>query len=388
MPHQPVLMVDGHLDLAFNALYHRRDLTLPVHSLREREDPVRSGISDHPDSLERRQGPEGGHYTATVSLPALRQGRVGIVLSTVMARVQVTAPRLDNAMRTQVAAYAEAMAHLHYYEALERQGELAIIRSLADLEACVSAWDDPNEHTPVGLIITAEGADPILDPDQARQWWDRGLRSVSLTHFGANTYGHGTGTRGGLFPPAYPLLDALAEVGMVLDLSHASDLSFRQLLEYWDGPVHASHANCRALLRGQRHLSDDMIQALAQRQGVIGMVFAEQMLSPAWDFDQRDGNYASATRPMMAVVDHVDHICQLLGNARHVSLGTDLDGGYGRELAPIDYDTSADLQRVPDLLRRRGYGDDDVRAICHGNLLGLFRRAWSRSAAAIPPRRA
>ncbi|MFA6107421.1 MAG: membrane dipeptidase [Candidatus Latescibacterota bacterium] len=379
MPCDPVLIVDGHLDMAFNALYHRRDLTQPVHLLREREDPVRSGVSAHPDSLERRQGPQGGRYTVTVTLPALRQGRVGIICSTIMARVQLTAQRTDNAVRTQVAAYAEGMAHLHYYQALEREGEIRFIRSIEDLDACEAAWQNPDEHTPVGLILTAEGADPILGPDQVPLWWEGGLRAVSLTHFGANTYGHGTGTQGGLYPPAYPLMDALREVGMVLDLSHASDLSFRQILEYWDGPVHVSHANCRALLRGQRHLSDEMIRAVADRDGVIGMVFAEQMLSPTWDFDRPEGNYATATRPMSAVVDHLDHVCQLLGNARHVAMGTDLDGGYGRELAPIDYDTSADLQRFPEILRRRGYGEEDVRGICHGNLLGLFRRAWRKA---------
>ena len=126
-----------------------------------------------------------------------------------------------------------------------------------------------------------------------------------------------------------------------------------------------------------------MIRALADRGGVIGMVFAEQMLSPAWDFDRRSGNYTTATRPMVAVVEHIDHICQLLGNATQVALGTDLDGGYGRELSPIDYDTSADLQRFPDILRRRGYGEADVRGICHGNLLNLFRRAWTADAAPL-----
>ena len=70
-----------------------------------------------------------------------------------------------------------------------------------------------------------ESADPILGPDQVGWWHDQGLRSVGLTHFGANTWGHGTGTQGGLYACAYPLLDALAETNIALDLTHAADLT-------------------------------------------------------------------------------------------------------------------------------------------------------------------
>lgn len=377
MPDRPVLIIDGHLDMAFNALFYRRDLTQPVLALREREDPVRSGVSTHADSLERRQGPRDKHYTVTVTLPEMRRGRVGIMLSTIMARVQVPTERSHNSVRTQAVAYARGQGHLHYYKALEREGEIAFIKTARDLDACVKAWENPDDGTPVGLILSMESADPILGPDQVQEWWDAGLRSVSLTHFGANTYGHGTGTVGGLYPPAYPLMDALREAGVVLDLTHASDLTFWQILSYWDGPVHASHCNCRALVPGQRHLSDDMIRALVERGGVIGMVFAEQMLSPAWNWDDPGTHYTTATRPMKAVVEHIDHICQLTGNADHVAFGTDLDGGFGLELSPTDYNTVADLQRFPAILKASGYSPEDIDKICHGNLIRLFKAAWS-----------
>jgi membrane dipeptidase len=221
-----------------------------------------------------------------------------------------------------------------------------------------------------------ECADPILNPDQVPEWHAAGLRSVSLTHFGSNTYGHGTGTRGGLFPPAYPLMDALRKAGIVLDLTHAAELAFWQILEYWDGPVHASHCNCRALVPGQRHLSDEMIRTIAGREGVVGMVFAEQMLNPSWVWEDRATHRLTATRSMAAVAEHVDHVCQLLGSVDHIALGTDLDGGFGRDLAPTDLDTIANLQKFFDILRARGYGDEEVRKIAHGNLLRFFRQAW------------
>ncbi len=377
MANSELLIIDGHLDLATNALSLRRDLTQPVQVLRDREGGARSARSGHKDSLDRKVGPLlPAQGPATVSLPAMRAGRVGIAVATVLCRVQGSAPDARATARTREAAYAVARSHLAYYQALVREGELAWVRNGAELDACLQAWEHPTPRTPVGLILSMEGADPILGPDQVPEWHAAGLRSVSLAHIGVNAYGHGTGSRGGLFPPAYPLMDALHEVGIVLDLSHAADVAFWQTLEYWAGPVHASHCNCRALVPGQRHVSDEMITAIARRDGVVGLVFAEPMLNPAWHWEDPATHRATATRSMSAVAEHVDHICQLLGSADHVALGSDLDGGFGRELAPIDLDTIADLQGFVGILRARGYREEDVRKIAQGNLLRFFRRAW------------
>jgi membrane dipeptidase len=363
--------------MAFNALYKRRDLTQPVKALREREDSVHAGLSTDPDALEQREGPwPDRQTTVTVSLPQMRTGRVGMMLSTIMARVQTPGPKSHNAVRTQAVAFARGQSHLHYYKALERAGEITFIKTTADLNACVKTWENPSPTTPIGLILSMESADPILGPDQVEDWWEAGLRSVSLTHFGVNTYGHGTGTEGGLYPPAYPLMDALGETDIALDLTHASDLTFWQILDYWDGPVHASHCHCRALVPGQRHLSDEMIKAIVERGGVIGMVFAEQFLNPRWNWDDPGSHYPTATRPMKAVIEHIEHICQLTGNAEHVAFGTDLDGGFGRELSPTDLDTIADLQIFLNSLRQYGYKEEDLAKIAHGNLLRFFRNAW------------
>ncbi len=366
-----ILIIDGHLDMGFNALFNRRDLTQPVQELRARE-----------DSLENPLGPyENDPGTVTVSLPEMRRGHIGIMLSTIMARVQVPwpgRPRTHNAVRTQATAYARGQSHLAYYQALEREGETTWIKTLEDLNSCVAAWENPTPETPVGLILSMESADPILGPDQVGEWWDAGLRSVGITHFGANSYGHGTGTPGGLYPTAYPLMDAFADTKMIIDLTHAADITFWQILDYWDGPIHASHCNCRALVPGQRHLSDEMIKAVCERDGVIGAVFAEPMLNPQWDWDDPRTHYTNASRSMKAVIEHVDHICQLVGNTDHVAIGTDLDGGFGRELAPTDMNTIYDLQIFLNLLRERGYSEEDVTKIAHGNLLRLFRHAWSK----------
>ena len=375
-----MLIIDGHLDMAFNALFHRRDLARDVQTLREREDPILPPDPNHPDSLRERRGPQArGLGVPTVALPEMRAGHVGIMVSTIMSRVQQPTTTMNDGVRTQIAAHATGQSHLHYYKALERQREIAWIHNAADLNACVETWENPTPETPVGLILSMESADPILGPDQVQEWWDAGLRSVGLTHFGANTWGHGTGTRGGLYACAYPLMDALREVGMILDLTHAADLTFWQILDYWDGPVHASHCMCRALVPGQRHLSDEMIRALTERGGVIGMVFSEPMLNPTWNFDDTSSYQPTAKRTMAAVVEHLDHICQLIGNCDHVAIGSDLDGGFGREWAPVDYNTITDLQKFLHILERRGYNQEDTARIAHGNLLRFFRHAWSKS---------
>ncbi len=109
---------------------------------------------------------------------------------------------------------------------------------------------------------------------------------------------------------------------------------------------------------------------------MIGVALDAWMLYPGW--------VRGRTRPeeagvkLEAMVDHIDHVCQLAGNARHAAVGTDLDGGFGREQSPCDLDTIADLARLPDLLRARGYGPPDVTAILHGNWVRFFREAWGR----------
>ncbi|AWT59468.1 MAG: hypothetical protein DF168_00658 [Candidatus Moanabacter tarae] len=381
MSSNPILIVDGHLDMAFNALFYRRDLTQSVKVLREREDPYAEGNSKTPavlpQDLLRRKGPVRRWYTPTVALPDMRKGRVGIMLSTIMARVQNPSLYSHNSVRTQAVAHARGISHLAYYQALERVGEIVFIKDLTDLDSCVASWRDPADDTPVGLILTMESADPIFGPDDVSFWWEAGLRSVTLTHFGINTYGHGTGTEGGLFPPAYAMMDALKETNIAIDLTHASDQCFWQILDYWDGPVHASHCNCRALVPGQRHLSDDMIKALTERGGVIGLMFAESTLSPKWNFEDRKTHYPTATRPMKSVIEHINHICDLVGNTDCIAFGTDLDGGFGLELSPTDFNTIDDLQYFLEIMRDAGYDEEQVEKFANGNLVRFFREIWT-----------
>jgi membrane dipeptidase len=121
-------------------------------------------------------------------------------------------------------------------------------------------------------------------------------------------------------------------------------------------------------------LTDGQIKRLIARGAVIGTALDCWMLFPGWVRGQTTPKAAGVN--LEAMVDHIDRVCQLAGNARHAAIGTDLDGGFGREQSPLDLDTIADLQRLPDLLRRRGYREDAIEGILYGNWVRFFREAW------------
>ena len=159
---------------------------------------------------------------------------------------------------------------------------------------------------------------------------------------------------------------------MVLDMTHLSDESFWQAAKLFRGPVLASHNNCRSLVPGNRQFTDDQIKFLIERDAVIGAACDDWMLYPGWGPET-----SRSVVSLDAVVDHIDHVCQLAGNAEHSAIGSDLDGGYGTEQCPRDLDTIVDLQKVAGLLRTRGYQPADIEAVMHGNWLRFFQRAWT-----------
>ncbi len=351
-----MLIVDGHLDLAMNALLWNRDLRRSVAEIRTQE----AGME------------EKGRAAGTVAFPELRAGDVAISFATVIARVEQPGSPIRG-YRTHEIAYAHAQGQLAYYRQLEREG---LVRMLADwpaIQAHLAAWQADRARTPLGLVLCMEGADPIVEPEQAEAWYADGLRIVSLAHYGPSAYAKGTESVGPLTDKGRALLQRMEEGGIVLDVTHLSDESFFEALDRFGGPVLASHSNCRALVPGDRQLTDEMLQQLFARDAVIGAVMDAWMLQPGWI----KGVTTNAEVSLENVVDHIDHICQLAGNTRHAAIGTDLDGGYGTEQCPRDLDTIVDLQRIPALLAHRGYRDADIEAIMHGNWLRLLEHAWS-----------
>lgn len=347
-----MLIFDSHLDLGLNGVDWNRDLRMTVAEIRAQETVF--GMTDL------------GRRTNTVSFPELKKARVGVGVATVLARQerQITHPF---GWTTPEACYAVAMSHLHYYRALEKSGWLRPIRTRGDLAAHLAALQADPAGTPFGYILSMECADPVLDPDNIREWHALGLRAVGITHYGANRYGGGTQCEVGLAVDALPLLRNIEDLGIALDMTHLSDPAFWQAADRFGGRVLASHQNARKFADWQRQFSDEQLKHVIGRDGVIGVAFDAIMLQPGW--------VRGVSKPEVTIdraVENIDHICQLAGNARHAGIGSDLDGGYGKEQTPADLDTIADLQKIPELLEKRGYPAADVEGIMHGNWCRFF----------------
>jgi membrane dipeptidase len=357
-----MLVFDAHLDLAWNALDWNRNLLLPVADIRKHE--REQNMTDK------------GRCCNTVSFHELRRGKVAVFIATLLARLlRIGSMPAVQRYSTMEAAYAAAYGQLSYYRALEQKGVIRWIKDWPALEAHVKAWENGNaSDQPLGMILSMEGADPVLSPEQVAEWFAAGLRIIGPAHYGPSPYARGHDLVGGLFEQGPALLGEMERVGMILDVTHLSDQCFFEALDIYGGPVLASHHNCRALVPNPRQISDEQIKKLIARGGVIGSALDTWMMYPGWVRGETTPEKAGVK--LEVIVNHIDRICQLAGNHKHAAIGTDLDGGFGKEQSPADLDTIADLQKLPELLRKRGYKDDAIQGIMYGNWVRFFKEAW------------
>lgn len=356
-----MLTFDAHLDLSLNALEYNRDLRLPVHEIRRRE----QGMTDMK-----------GRALGTTAFPDMRRGNIGLCVATQLAGCMVGARPIANWMSPEQ-AYAQTQGQLAWYRAMEEDGQMRQITDLRGLNEMLALWTDgrPAEGKPIGYILSLEGADSIRSVGHLERHWEQGLRAMGPAHYGVCRYALGHDQVGGLPAGGRELIQEMDRLGMILDVTHLSDGCFWEALEIFQGTVWASHSNCRALVPDPRQFSDDQIRALIARGAVIGAALDAWMMIPGWVRGQTTPQQTGLK--LEVICDHIDHICQLAGNARHVGIGTDLDGGFGTEQTPADLDTIADLARIPAMLEKRGYSQADIEGIMSGNYLNLLRRAWA-----------
>jgi membrane dipeptidase len=388
-----MLIVDAHEDLAWNMVTFGRDYTRSARETRRLEaggeTPAQNG-----DTL--------------LGWPDYQQGQVAVVFATLFA---APAHHREYPLETQVYATAEE-AHRLYQEQLDQYHRLVdehpdhfrLVETLGDLEAILTAWrnspwrpaggegdrpesqrdkgwagdaaPDESPGNPVGLVVLMEGAEGVRSPAELEEWYARGLRLIGPAWAGTRFCG-GTREPGSLTAEGYALLEGMAQFGFILDLSHMDEKAALQALDSYPGAIVASHANALALLKGStsnRHLSDRVLHGLLDRNGMTGIVAYNRFLQAGWKRgDRRD------LVNLQQVAAQIDYVCQMAGDARHVGLGSDFDGGFGWQSVPAEINTIADLQKLVPILEEMGYTQADIGAILGQNWIARLRAALPES---------
>ncbi|MGH2622952.1 MAG: dipeptidase [Sphingobacterium sp.] len=358
MKKQPFL-IDAHLDLSMNAMEWNRDLRLPISTLNQQE----MHLKDKPDRGK-----------ATVTFEELHRGNIGLVVATQIARYVKPGSPLPGWFSPEQ-AWAQTQGQLAWYHAMEEAGYMRMIRTKKELDQHVDQWTDgsDNEGKPIGYILSLEGADSIVDIGYLETAYQYGLRAIGPAHYGPGRYANGTDAHGKLNPDGLALLKEMDRLGFILDATHLNDDAFWDAMDCYQGPIWASHNNCRTFVDHNRQLSDEMIRSLIERNAVIGVALDAWMMVPNWIRGTSTPQSTGCSMEIMA--NNIDHICQLAGDTLHVAVGSDLDGAFGREQCPFDLETIADIQKVFPILEARGYKEDDITQIAHGNWLRFMRNA-------------
>src|SRR5690554_117734 len=252
-----MLIIDGHLDLAMNAMEWNRDLKESVYALREREE----GLTD---KLDRAKG--------VVSLPELRKGKIGLVVATQISRYVEKGSSLPG-WHSPEQAWAQAQGQRAWYQVMEEVGEMVQIHNAKALASHLKLWEDdtiPDEQKPVGYILSLEGADSLINLSYLEKSYNYGLRALGPAHYGPGRYANGTGMTGPLGEAGFELLREMDRLNIILDVTHLTDEAFWQAMDFFKGTIWASHHNCRSLINHQRQLDDGQIKALIERGAVIG----------------------------------------------------------------------------------------------------------------------
>lgn len=356
-----MFLIDAHQDLAWNILTFGRDYTLSAAEIRQRE------IGSDAPSL---------NGDTLLGWPEYQAGRVAVIIASLFAapirRKQGEWETLCYANDEQAFRIYNQQLDTYHHLTEEHPDKFTLIQKRDDLEILLDNWGNKDEQThPVGLVILMEGAEGVRSLSELEDWWRRGVRLIGPAWAGTRFCG-GTREPGPLTQEGYALLEGMAAWGYILDISHMDERAALQALDAYPKMVIASHANAAALLPGvdsNRFLSDRLIQGLIDRDGIIGIIPYNRFLK--WGWSPNDGRQAVN---LSDVVAQIDYICQSAGDAVHVGIGSDFDGGFGLQAVPSEINTIADLHKLVPLLVDKGYTESDIAAIMGENWLSLLRR--------------
>ncbi len=353
--HDSLLIIDGHEDIAWNALELNRNYLQSVAAGRRAEEnsPIPTHIGER-----------------LLGLPEWIEGNVALIFATLFVTPANRAEELDQHLvyHTPEEAQRLCLQELQYYQRLTEQTSACnIVTSWQSVEEVLASWKNGNPT--VGFVLLMEGADGILKPIDAAEWYEKGLRIIGLAWSGTR-YAGGTGAPGGLTALGYQLLDVMQEFNYILDLSHCAERAYMEAVDHYDGTLIVSHANPRRFLPTDRGLSDEMIKRLIERDGVIGVIPYNRFLNAEW---QRGEAREKVT--LRRLIEAIDYICQIAGDAQHAAIGSDFDGGFGLDSIPSELNSIADLAKIGTALYQQGYSSADVEAILNGNWLRMLKKS-------------
>jgi membrane dipeptidase len=247
----------------------------------------------------------------------------------------------------------------------ESQGKCKIVRSAAELQACI------NDGT-FAILLHFEGTDQ-LDPDgfALDVFHQAGVQSIGLTHFRKNRYAEGVpmtfpsspDTGPGLTDEGKKLVRQCNARNIVVDVSHITEKGFWDVAQITDAPIVATHSNAWEVANAPRNLTDEQMDAIRESRGVAGLNFHVGFL-------RQDGQ-ADPDTPLSVMATHLDYMVKRMG-IDCVALGSDFDGA----VMPAELKDAAGLPRLMQLLQDRGYDNDALTKIAHGNWIRVLRETW------------
>ncbi|HET7144757.1 MAG TPA: membrane dipeptidase [Anaerolineales bacterium] len=358
------IIVDAHADLAYNMLKYGRNYTRSALETRRLE-AGSAAVIDNEDCI--------------IGWPDYQRGQVAVIFSTIYA----TPARWSTSENKSQVYKTFDEAHALYHEQLmiyhrmtdSASDKFRLVASSRDLNLILDHWNSPSPSEsghPVGMVVLMEGAEGIRNLSELDEWYELGVRLIGPAWVGTRYCG-GWKEPGPLTADGRKLLSAMADHNFILDLSHMDEQAAVEALDIYRGPIVGTHGNCLSLMpnsNSNRHFSDGVIEGIIERDGVMGVVPYNSYLKTGWVAGQNERSEV----PLDYVASHIDHICQIAGDALHAGIGSDFDGGFGLQSVPPEIDTIADLQNLVSLLEARGYNETDIANIFGGNWLKrLFR---------------
>lgn len=346
----PRILIDAHEDIAYSAINFNRDYSKSSKYIREIE--INTDIPSR-----------NGH--AMLGYEDWKKANVAMIFSTLF--IMPKKYQEGDWEKVSYKDFGEARSLLQkqidFYHRLENDypEKFLILKNTHQYKTHWRQWEDEHLLTkPIGLVLLMEGADGIRYPQEIEEWYHQGLRIIGLSWAGGK-YSGGMYEPGGITHQGRLMMEIMVDLNMGLDIAHMSEEAALQALDIYEGVVFCSHANVKKLINGfggDRHLSDLIIKKITERNGVIGLMPYNNFLDPDWTkYEPRD------KVPLNLFVNHIDHICQLTGNAENVAIGTDFDGGFGYPEVPFELNSIADLPKLADFLTSRGYNESEIRSI-------------------------